>query len=648
MESVPEINVLSEDVANKIAAGEVIERPAAAVKELLENSLDARASKIDIEFANGGKTFIKVSDNGHGMRKDQLLTCLKPHATSKIKNADDLESILSFGFRGEAIPSIASVSKFIVCSKTQNDLVGARLEVFAGKIGQMKELAMSNGTEISVEELFCSVPARRKFLKSDNTEASHIIKMCKLYALAKSDVEFSLKENGKLLFKSKKTSSLIERVKYVFGEEISSKLVNLTPYSAFGIRVEGAISKPIENWASSRNIFAFINGRPVECRAIFSALKEAYQKAMPQGRYPAAFLFITLDPKSVDVNVHPAKREVRLKNEFAMRSAILASVIDTLENYSISDSKNTQTTLGSNSHNPVKIEPCRAYEFDEPKFEESPKLKEILDNSQIKAPKISSNPLDFKPIVFEKKEEKFEEKRDEISKEAELVLESLSHKNLKKDAEVIEQEIPQKEEVRNVDLRPSSSLGWKYLKHLSKKYALFETQSNSLILLSIPSAFKRINYEKIVRNFEGEKAKSQNLLIPVNIEFDRADDEVFSRNISAFKTCGFAIEEFGERFYRICATPLWIDFGDIEKFIKDFIELAKEEGFSIQRKTLSEQTFAKMASDMARGTQIIESEYAANLILDELFACKSPMFTPDGKRTCKEITSSEIRTFFGE
>ena len=638
----PEIKILPDDVANKIAAGEVIERPAAAVKELVENSIDARATAIDVEFKNGGKSFIKVSDNGHGMRRDQLLTCLEAHATSKIRSADDLDGVLSFGFRGEALPSIASVSKFSIASKPEGAKVGNCVSVRAGVLGQVKELAMSRGTEITVEDLFCSVPARRKFLKSDNTEASHIVKMCKLYALAKNDISFSLREDSKLVFSSKKTPDLIARVKNIFGSELSEKIVPLKPCTGFGMEISGAVSKPAESWPTSKNIYAFINGRPVECRAVFSALKEAYKNAMPHGKYPAAFLFIEIDPRFVDVNVHPAKREVRLKNEFAMRSAILACVAETLENYML------PANSGQGGQSLPKSFPQSSPEISRPQtFEESERLREIIDfskkNSQpdadIPAPAKTFGPLKTSGFDAAK----------EAAKSAALEFSS-AKKAPEADFDISEISAPAApaEASKIGDSRPSSALGWKYLRHLSKNYALFETQSASLIILSIPAALKRINYERIVRNFEGEKPKSQTLLIPVNIEFDRLDDEVFRRNLRGFEVCGFEIEEFGERFYRVSAIPLWLEFGDVESFVKDFVELAREEGFEIGRKNLSEQMFARLAVKMSRGSKIAESEFAANSILDDLFSSKSPMFSPEGKRTCKEITAAEIRAFFGE
>ncbi len=630
--ALPEIRILSEEVANRIAAGEVIERPAAAVKELVENSLDAGATRIDIEFRNGGKSYIKVSDNGHGMRRDQLLTCLEPHATSKIRTADDLDTVASFGFRGEAVPSIASVAKFSASSRTAGSEVGSRVEVYAGKIGKISECAMAAGTEIVVEDLFCGVPARRKFLKSDNTEASHIIRMCKLYALARPDVEFSLAENSRPVFASKKSRDLVGRIEDVFGSEISGKIIPLRPYEAFGISIDGALSKPGEDWASARNIYAFINGRPVDCRAVYSALREACRNAIGQGRYPAAFLFIRLDPRSVDVNVHPAKREVRLKNEFALRSAVMAAALDTLESFSIASPSPAPAAPGPAQPPPPRPVPQPPAERPAPQApfaRESASAARNFDVTEITPPKSGQESPAWLPA--RRPAQAPAEPLDAVRAAAKAAQAQFSRA----------QRQPQ-------DTRPSSSLGWRYLRHLSKRYALFETQSGSLVILSVASAMKRINYDRIVRNFAGEKPASQSLLIPVNIEFDRADDEIFRRSLKGFEVCGFSIEEFGERFYRVCAVPLWIEFGDIERFIKDFVELAREEGVAIGKKALTDRVFAELAVKMARSSRTVETEYAANALLDELFACKSPMFSPDGRRTCKEITAAELRAFFGE
>ena len=620
-DSLPEIRILSETVANRIAAGEVIERPASAIKELLENALDAKATKIDIEFNKGGKTFIKVSDNGHGMRKDQALTALEPHATSKIRTPEDLDTISSFGFRGEALPSIASIGRIRMLTRPASEQVGTEIEIYAGEVRGVKECSMRVGTEIIIEDIFCSVPARRKFLKSDNTEADHIVKTCRLYALVRPDVAFSLKENGRVIFKSARSENLISRVSKIFGAEIAEKLIQVEQSGAFGISVEGAISKPGEFWTSARNIYTFINGRPVDLRPVYSALKESYRNAIPAGKYPAAFLFLTLDPHNVDVNVHPAKREVRLKNEFAVRNVIANLVASKLEAFKPAGLVPTQkpqsfaATLGIQT----PPEPPRA-ESSNPFYQDVAPQKED-DPSDFA--RISISPQDYTPNA-------------KLSPLQDIAKSALT--NLKKEESAPAQPEPAK----------PSTLGWKYLAHIGGGRILFESQSGSLIILSVSAALKRINYDKILKNFGGERAKSQHLLIPVNVEFERTDDETFKTSINAFETCGFDIEEFGERFYRVTAIPAWLEFGETENFIKSFVELAKEEGVRLGRRKMSEQMFADIAVRRSRRASVAENLHSAMSLLDELFACKSPMFSPDGKRTCKEITAAEMRAFFGE
>ena len=274
----PEIRILPDDVANRIAAGEVVERPSAVAKELLENAIDAGATRIEIEFKRGGKSFIKVSDDGCGMTRQQALTCLEPHATSKIRAPEDLFRISSYGFRGEAVPSIASVSKFKIRTRPEAQTFGTEIDVYAGSVNSVRDCGMASGTEIVVENLFCSVPARRKFLKSDNVEASHIIKLCRLYALALPHLAITLIENSRVIFRSERNVGVIERIERIFGGEIAGKLIELPKTESKSAVVSGAILKAGESFPTSRNICAFINGRPVECKTVYSAIKEAYSQ----------------------------------------------------------------------------------------------------------------------------------------------------------------------------------------------------------------------------------------------------------------------------------------------------------------------------------------------------------------------------------
>ena len=325
------IYILPDHVANQIAAGEVIERPAAAVKELIENSLDAEASHIEVEFRHGGKSYLRVEDDGIGMTPDEALLSLERHATSKLREAKDLQKIRSFGFRGEAIPSIASVSRFTLQTRARATAIGTEIFVNGGAPIHQRDHGMPEGTRITVEHLFNSVPARRKFLRTDATEAAHIIQCVRLYAAANPAVSFRLLEDGREIFRSPKNAQLIDRVCTIWGARLRGDLLALEPAKEDDLRLWGLLGRPGAVRATRAETLFFVNGRPADCRALTYALLEAYRTRIPQGKYPPAFLFFEADPSRVDVNVHPAKREIRLRDEFRIRNFITKTVLAALE-----------------------------------------------------------------------------------------------------------------------------------------------------------------------------------------------------------------------------------------------------------------------------------------------------------------------------
>jgi DNA mismatch repair protein MutL len=328
----PKIRVLPDRVINQIAAGEVIERPAAVVKELLENALDARADRIEIEFRGGGKSFIRVEDNGIGMTPEDTLLALERHATSKLREAADLGKILSMGFRGEALPSIASVSRFTLRSRARGWEHGTEVFVNGGRLMHQRECGMAPGTRIEVANLFNSVPARRKFLKSDATESAHITHLVRLHAVARPGVSFSLIENGRTVFASPKCPDMRERVAEIWGRQLADDLVELAPAEGEnGMRLSGLIGKPGTGQATRRQLIALVNGRPVDSRTLNYALIEGFHSYIPKGRYPQAFLFLEIDPAVIDVNIHPAKREIKFRDEGRVRQFVLQAVIAQLQ-----------------------------------------------------------------------------------------------------------------------------------------------------------------------------------------------------------------------------------------------------------------------------------------------------------------------------
>ncbi len=323
----PVIRILDDKVANQIAAGEVVERPAAAAKELLENALDAGARRVTVDFSRGGKALLVVEDDGIGMEPDQAELALRRHATSKIQVAADLGHIRSFGFRGEALPSIASVSRFTLRTRAREREVGCEILVNAGKVVHRREHGMAPGTRIEVANLFHPVPARLRFLKSDDTEAAHIIRLVRLYAVAHPEVGFVLREDGREIFRSPGNVPLIDRVREIWGKAVADDLLPLPPLEAPGLGISGLVGKPGVSRSTRQDLVTIVNGRPVDSRALTYALVEAYHTLIPNGRYPLAFVFLEIDPAAVDVNVHPAKREIRFRDEAKVRAFVLKAVM---------------------------------------------------------------------------------------------------------------------------------------------------------------------------------------------------------------------------------------------------------------------------------------------------------------------------------
>ncbi len=324
------IQILTPTVANQIAAGEVVERPAAVVKELLENSLDAGAKRVTVDFSRGGKAYVIIEDDGIGMSPADALLSLERHATSKIRLASDLDRIATFGFRGEALPSIASVSRFTLQTRSTEAASGTEIYINGGKVIHQRDHGMPVGTRIEVANLFHPVPARLKFLKSDETEAAHIIRLVRLYAVAHPEVGFLLKEDGREIFRSPGHVPLLERVRVIWGKQVAEEVSVMPLFEVKGMRISGLLGKPGVSRGTRQDLVTVVNGRPVDSRTMAFAATESYHTLIPKGRYPLAFIFLEINPAWVDVNVHPAKREVRFRDEASVRGFIIQSLLSVL------------------------------------------------------------------------------------------------------------------------------------------------------------------------------------------------------------------------------------------------------------------------------------------------------------------------------
>jgi DNA mismatch repair protein MutL len=338
------IRVLPDSLANKIAAGEVVERPASIVKELIENAIDAGARRLEVAVESGGRRLIRVADDGEGMSRDDAILSFERHATSKIKAAEDLEAITTLGFRGEALASIAAVTKIRMRTQTAADLSGTEVEISGGRMLNVREIAFARGTEIEVRDLFFNVPARRKFLKSEATESFHIANLVTHYALANPQLSFTLTTNGRESINVTPVGNLRERAYQLFGGEFIGDLIEVNG-EAGELRVRGFVSSPSATRTTRDSQYFFINGRYVRDRVLGKALSESYRAMIPAGVYPSALLFVELPPHEVDVNVHPAKTEVRF-----MRVAIVHDTVRDAVRAAIGAAKAAATPLADRSH----------------------------------------------------------------------------------------------------------------------------------------------------------------------------------------------------------------------------------------------------------------------------------------------------------
>ena len=327
------IRLLTDEVASQVAAGEVVERPASIVKELVENSIDAGAKKILVEFARGGAQWIRVIDDGCGMDREDALMSLERHATSKIRAAGDLATVATMGFRGEALPSIASVSRFRLVTRSSDSGVGTEIQTTGTKIEAVTESGAPLGTSIEVSGLFFNVPARKKFLRGEETESAHIVHQMHSLALAHPGVGMSLQRDGKRLWQAAATSDLGVRIRDIFGSDFMSRLMPLESVREHDIEISGFLAKPGEGRPDREQQFVVLNNRVVQCPAVFQALREAYAEALPKGRHPIGVLRVTMDPLSFDCNVHPAKREVRLHRPDLLRQCVYLAARNALEKY---------------------------------------------------------------------------------------------------------------------------------------------------------------------------------------------------------------------------------------------------------------------------------------------------------------------------
>ncbi len=608
------VRILSDRVANQIAAGEVIERPAAVVKELVENAIDAGATRVEVEFRHGGRSLMRIEDNGHGMSRDDALLALERHATSKIAEAGDLDRLASFGFRGEALPSIASVSRFVLQTREAGADVGTEILVNGGKFVHVRDCGRPVGTRIEVAQLFNSVPARRKFLKTDQTEAAHIVTGVRLYALAFPQVAFTLIEDGRVIFRSPECTDLLGRVTEIFGRQLAGQLTPIET-AENGMKLSGLIGLPGQGRSTRHEMITFINQRPVDSRALNYALIESYHESLPKGRYPLAFVFFEIDPAAVDVNVHPAKREVRFRAETAVRGFIIRSVLHRLRELSDVGGPASNEPESGGALPP----PSTVADLARPVPSPAPSTGAPV----FVMPKLAAIP----PAAIERR------MGDKVPhQKTSLASPPVEHSSLG---------------VGHAGATPVSPVApaWRFLGFAHATYALFETKAG-LVLLDRRAAHERIWFERLQEQFRDGTVPSQRLLLPVPLELDPIASALLLDRLEFLNGHGFEVVEFGRNFFRIEGLPAWMEPSDAEPFVRELLGALRDGRLQERRLDVAREQLARLAS--ARAIRLGEAggEAAMLALAKQLFACRSPLTSPGGTPTYIEMSHGELARRF--
>jgi DNA mismatch repair protein MutL len=676
------IRLLPEPVANQIAAGEVVERPASVVKELVENALDAGAGRVTVEIQAGGRSLIRVTDDGTGMSRDDALLCLERHATSKIEKAEDLAAIATMGFRGEALPSIASVSRFTLTTRERdsNSPEGTQVVVSGGKIVEVKAAGAASGTSVEVRQLFFNLPARRKFLRTEETEAAHVQHYLTLAALAFPEVAFVFQKDGRLVWQlpalksgaatASRLEALRERLRSLLGDEqllpvdfsasldeedsvpeepdvfeTASALPSALDSRPSTFHVWGFLGAPGVSRATREGQHLFVNRRPVENRGLNYALLEGYHTALMKGRYPVCCLFIEIDPAAVDVNIHPTKREVKFRRELEVRKLVAQAVRETLLAFpggvSVAGAKRWGETpgepLGGRSSatpkrsSPPAVPPKPIEQTALPHFPE--KLK---PSAAVEPPRSAQQP----PVRMG-----FLPRRSEAETGAPVpVPPEPATPSLPSTVPVVPS---------TLDARPSTgvtpllNVPLRLIGVVGQLYVVFESD-RGLVLLDQHAAHERILFEQMLDRLErNAAAPSQKLLLPETIELPARDANFLREQLAVLTRLGVGLSEFGERTFLLDALPPFVKATDARRFMLDLVDELKAAGREVNLARLGEHTVAKTvcrhavkANDPLTGAELEK-------LVEDLRHCAMPYTCPHGRPTLIEMNYRELEKKFG-
>lgn len=602
------IRVLADHVANQIAAGEVVERPASVAKELVENSIDAGARRITIEIEAGGRRLLKISDDGEGMVRDDAVLAFERHATSKIRVTEDLAAIGTLGFRGEALASIASVARVELTTCTEDAKAATRVTIDGGRMRDVKDAAHPRGTTIAVRDLFFNIPARRKFLRSEATETYHLTNLVTHYALAHPEIAFTFVNNGREVVRAAAAKDLRERAYQMFGGEFLDNLLEVNLGDAQVARVTGFVSAPRDRRTSRDSQYLFVNRRFVRDRMIGRALSEGYRSILPYGVYPAALLFIETPLEEVDVNVHPAKTEVRFRRQAAVADVVREAI---------------RAALASASYVPPP---------------EPPRMPEPTMTATAAVSSIAPQPrIEFTPPPPEPPRLAVEPSGEEIARDLEVMLQSATRSVSSaalpplNSAEKIAREVTP--ESLNANIRPLGQL---------EESFIIATDDEGLLLIDQHVAHERVLFDKY-RALEAERrSESQQLLVPETFDLTPAQAAVFDELAPELEQYGFELMRLSGRTVAIKAVPADLPSSEARNMLFELLETVDAEKKSSARETLRDEIAASLACHAAIKVNMPLAPEKMRWLIDRLLQTSSPTTCPHGRPVILRLSMRDI------
>ncbi|HZN07123.1 MAG TPA: DNA mismatch repair endonuclease MutL [Pyrinomonadaceae bacterium] len=591
------IRVLADHVANQIAAGEVVERPASVAKELVENSIDAGARRITIEIEAGGRRLLKVSDDGEGMVRDDAVLAFERHATSKIRDSEDLAAIGTLGFRGEALASIASVAKIELTTSTEGASSATRVTIDGGRMRNVKDAAHPRGTTIAVRDLFFNVPARRKFLRSEATETFHLTNLVTHYALAHPEIAFTFVNNGREVVRASPAKDLRERAYQIFGGEFIENLLEVNGGHTEVARVTGFVSAPRDRRTSRDSQYLFVNRRFVRDRMIGRSLSEGYRSILPHGVYPAALLFIETPLEEVDVNVHPAKTEVRFRRSAAVADAVREAV---------------RNALASATY-------ARPQERAMPAYVDVPYIPPPQPPAPQPQPRIEYVPPSG----------------DEIARDVAVMIEQ------KQSVQSVVPPVPSAEKFTREVEPEKLSANIRPLGQLDESF-IIATDDQGLLLIDQHVAHERVLFDKY-RALEAERrTDAQQLLVPETFDLTPAQSAVFDQLAPELENYGFELMRLSGRTVAIRATPADLPASEARNMLSELLDTVDAEKKSSARETLRDEIAASLACHAAIKVNMPLAPEKMRWLIDRLLETSSPTTCPHGRPVILRLNRRDI------